>query len=66
MTPWEALLYFWLSLPPALPYDAPLPRYLQTGSILRTDALHVGVRPHSDSPDGAAMTVQITALAITL
>lgn len=57
MSAWQALLAFWLALPPALPYSPPLPSW--SGSIVRTADWHLGARPASDG-SGAALTLQLS------
>lgn len=57
MSAWQALLAFWLSLPPAGPYDPPPPTW--DGRILR-DPVHLGARFHSDGPGDGAITVQVS------
>ena len=65
MSAWEALLAFWLSLPPAEPYAPPvLPEW--SGSVVRAADWHLGVRGHSDAVGDAAVTVQVTARALSL
>jgi len=64
VTAWAALAWLWWSLPPALPFEPPLPSW--SGSIVRTDDLHLGVRPASDGIGDEAVTVQVTANAISL
>lgn len=52
---------FWHLLPPALPYQAPLPTWWNRGRIVTTSSVHVGVRPAADLGDmGVGVTVQIT------
>jgi len=63
VTAWEALLAFWLALPEAKPYDPPLPAF--SGSIVRTADVHLGIRASTDG-SGAAVTIQLTAVAISL
>ena len=54
---WLALLPLWLSLPPAVPYSAPLPGW--NGRVYTSAGLHVGVRVHT-ALEGAALTVQVS------
>jgi hypothetical protein len=58
VTAWEALLTFWLSLPAAAPYSPPLPAW--SGSLVRTDVWHLGIRPSSDDVGDWAATIQLT------
>ena len=63
MTAWQALLAFWLSLPPAVPYES---RIEWSGSVVRTATFHLGVRPASDSPSDVAATIQISWTKLSL
>ena len=56
MTAWAALAAFWWHLPPALPYDPPLPAW--DGRVYTGEQVHVGVRPASDAIGDYAVTVQ--------
>jgi hypothetical protein len=58
MSAWAALAAFWWHLPPAVPYNPPLPSW--DGRVVTTDNVHLGVRPHSDAPEDAAITVQVS------
>jgi len=60
-----ALWLFW-HLPPATPYEPPLPVWLTSHSIVRTATFHLGVWGASDAPNDAAVTIRITAAAISL
>ena len=64
MTAWAALAWLWWSLPPAVPYDPPAPRW--SGSVVRTADFHLGARYASDSPGDGAVTLQVTATALSL
>ena len=64
MTAWEALLAFWLTLPPAVPYSPPLPHW--SGRVIETQDWHLGIRPSSDDVGSAAISVQCTAAALSL
>ena len=60
-----AAFVFWHA-PVAAP-DAPaLPLLLETGSVVRTEALHVGIRPASDALGDYAVTIQVSASWLTL
>lgn len=52
-----ALAALWWSLPPALPFDPPLPYW--PGRVYSSPGLHVGVRVHT-ALEGAALTVQVS------
>jgi len=56
---------FW-NLPIAVPYEPPLPVWLTSHSIVRTATFHLGVWGASDAPNDAAVTIRITAAAISL
>ncbi len=57
---WIALAWLWWSLPPAIPYEAPLPGWWNGGRVYTSDAIHLGIRPHADFGDGLALTIQLT------
>ena len=63
MTAWAALAAFWWYLPPAVPYDPPLPAWdgrVYTAPDTRKP-LHIGIRPASDAIGDYAVTIQVSA-----
>jgi hypothetical protein len=63
VTAWDALLAFWLALPPAAPYAPPPPAWLTTDArrLVTRPAWHLGIAGHTDGT-GAAVTVQVSWL----
>lgn len=58
---WRVIMtYIIMHLPPAVPYNAPLPAWWNGGRIYTTDVLHIGVRPAADWGNGVGLTVQIS------